>query len=98
MQQMAMMQQQMAMMQQQLIQQQQMLRFGGKVPPGALPGMPMQMPMQMPMAAAGSPALNLGTAASTPEGAFDFMGKSAGPGADAFDFVGDEISKNKRVL
>jgi len=94
MQQMAMMQQQMAMMQQQIMQQQHMLRYGGTATAtpcgGAYPnqGMPVSMPMSMPTPAFG---------ASPPsEGGFDFMAKPRGK--DAFDFVSDEISKNKREI
>lgn len=96
-QQMAYMQQQMAMMQQQIVQQQQMLRMGAAdagMPPRSGLAPPTAMPFMTKVSSGNSIPINLSDGSDDGGGAFGFMGKSS----DAFSFVGDEISKNKRDL
>jgi hypothetical protein len=98
---MQVMQQQMAMMQQQIQQQQMMLRSQGQGgmqqmhAPMSSPQQPMgMMPQQGGVGRLGGP-IDL-SAEPARDGAFGFMG-GTGP-ADAFDFVGDEVKKNKKSI
>ena len=87
-QQMAMMQEQIAIMQQTILHQQMMMGPGGgpwRPPPASVAAIP-QLSRQS------NPILS-GAATGAPE-AFGFMSKKS----EAFDFVCDELSRNKRPL